>query len=230
MRRLLTTISAALGITETNATALTELTEISKTEISNAINSDIYTPWKCIHHALRITVQILRPFVMSRIHELYSQCLLQKEQNKWDEKQLLNFLIDFDRRFEDRKKGKTPKGTVMQNTEAWTWRQFTVTSIGWAVFFLAVYHFFDSVPLHHCGRLAKRKTQRTSDEISAVFLQHDYLQKRTEIHFNNLNNRAPTQSTTLRTRLRCNRCFCDFTKLYVVREILGERREFIQVQ
>ena len=137
MKRLLTTISQAFGLTETNPTTPSNT---EPTEISETMKSDLYTPWKCIHHALRITVQILRPFVMSKLRELHSQCLLQKEQNNWDEKQLLNFLIDFDRRFEDRKKGKTPKGTVMQNAEDQssnpkTLRQSTVMSNGGGFFF-----------------------------------------------------------------------------------------------
>ena len=88
MRQIINALSSVLNRSSSRTT--TAITDSDNTsDASIVLNDEVYTPWKCIHHALRITVQILRPFVIEKVRSLHEDCLLTQVQDKLDEASLL---------------------------------------------------------------------------------------------------------------------------------------------
>ena len=98
MRQIINALSSVLNRSSSQTTTATTDSD-NTSDALIVLNDEVYTPWKCIHHALRITVQILRPFVIEKVRSLHEDCLLTQVQDKLDEASLLMIFQTFDNRF-----------------------------------------------------------------------------------------------------------------------------------
>jgi len=88
--------------------------------IKDVIEDDKFVPWRHLHHALRLVVSTLKPFILSRIEILFETAPISFKNQKGKEPtnaELLEFLCSFDKRFnKDTNRRKLPKYWTTRNT------------------------------------------------------------------------------------------------------------------